>query len=137
MDRSCTRLNLMSWSLRRLVCQLMIFWRNSSIIIFISSKQKTDSIAWFILCSSTSCEIETYGPPGIDMVYSHTTTNSPQPHPSAGECLSPPLGGVDIQSQILVRHHPPSAGYFRLHFCFSPIRKQALPMQAHCHEFVV
>jgi hypothetical protein len=27
--------------------------------------------------------------------YNHHTINTPRPHPSAGECLSPPLGGED------------------------------------------
>ena len=29
----------------------------------------------------------------VHFVYSHSTTNTSQPHPSDGESLSPPLGG--------------------------------------------
>ena len=32
--------------------------------------------------------------PDVHFAYSHSTTNTPQPHPSSGECLSPPLGGT-------------------------------------------
>src|SRR5512141_799545 len=38
-------------------------------------------------------KFDTYRLRGAQLAYSHTTTNSSRPHPSVGECLSPPLGG--------------------------------------------
>ena len=68
--------------------------------------------------------------------YTHLMTNSPRTHPASGEDLSQPLAGLDTRSQKLVLHRPPSAIYFPLHVCFSPIWKQALPMQVHCYGCV-
>ena len=35
--------------------------------------------------------------------YIHLTVNTPQPHPSAGECLSPPIGG-EIKGLLWHQH---------------------------------
>jgi len=39
-------------------------------------------------------KFETYRPINVHLVQSNSTTNVSQPHPSSGECLSPPLGGA-------------------------------------------